>query len=138
MRRPKLRFVIGPALVAAALVYFGATGFEEGKAYYKTVAELRSMGNRALGKRLRVAGIVQDGSIERRDGRLRFVLVQGERTLPVVYRGTDPVPDTFEDGVEAVVEGRMTPRGTFEAVRIQAKCASKYEPDIQATTTGPR
>jgi cytochrome c-type biogenesis protein CcmE len=113
--------------VIGALVYFGFAGFQEGKAYYKTIEELNEMGDRAYGKRIKVAGIVTEGSIERRGTELVFKLEQNELVLPVVYTGTSPVPDTFEDGVEAICEGSYKQDGSFEAKNIQAKCASKYE-----------
>jgi cytochrome c-type biogenesis protein CcmE len=51
----------------------------------------------------------------------------------VVYRGI--APDTFTDGVDVVVEGRMGQDGTFHATTLLAKCASRYEnaPDYRST-----
>jgi cytochrome c-type biogenesis protein CcmE len=48
-----------------------------------------------------------------------------------VYRGI--APDTFTDGVDVVVEGRMANDGTFHATTLLAKCASRYEnaPDAE-------
>jgi cytochrome c-type biogenesis protein CcmE len=43
----------------------------------------------------------------------------------VIYRGI--APDTFTDGVDVVVEGRMGEDGTFHATTLLAKCASRYE-----------
>ena len=43
----------------------------------------------------------------------------------MVYRGI--APDTFTDGVDVVVEGRMGQDGTFHATTLLAKCASRYE-----------
>ena len=45
----------------------------------------------------------------------------------MVYRGSDPLPDTFRDGAQALADGKMGPDGVFRASQIQAKCASKYE-----------
>jgi len=36
-------------------------------------------------------------------------------------------PDTFTDGVDVVVEGRLGRDGTFRATTLLAKCASRYE-----------
>lgn len=127
MFRKKVRFAVGFAAIVAAILFFALSGFEEGKAYYRTLDELDDMGETALGKRLRVAGMVREGSIERRGGEMTFVLEQSELQLEVHYTGSRPVPDTFKDGVNAVVEGQQRPDGTFEADQIQAKCSSKYE-----------
>jgi len=115
------------AVILGTLIWLAAGGVGEAKTYYKTVAELEQMGQAALGKRLRVAGDVEVGSIRRSGGEVRFVLRQEQRQLPVVYRGTDPLPDTFRDGAQALADGRMGSDGVFQASRIQAKCASKYE-----------
>jgi len=39
----------------------------------------------------------------------------------------DPLPDTFKDGAQCLVEGKVQPDGRFVAETVQAKCASKYE-----------
>ena len=56
-----------------------------------------------------------------------FVLEEEGRGLDVSYVGRDPLPDTFKDGAQALVEGHRTPDGRFVAEQVQAKCASKYE-----------
>ena len=48
------------------------------------------------------------------------------RRLNVVYVGTDPLPDTFKDGAQALADGRLGDDGCFRASEVQAKCASKY------------
>jgi cytochrome c-type biogenesis protein CcmE len=81
----------------------------------------------ARAHRLRVGGTVEPGSIRHATGRVDFVL-QGEgKTLPVSYVGADPLPDTFVDKSQALVEGRLSQDGSFVAEQVQAKCASKYE-----------
>lgn len=127
MKRRNHRILIGALVVVAALAYFGFAGYQEGKAYYKTIEELTDMGTNAQGKRIRVGGIVTAGSIQRRDGELTFLLEQEDLSLRVRYTGTTPVPDTFKDHAEALCEGAYHDDGTFEAKTIRAKCASKYE-----------
>lgn len=137
MKRKNLRILFAAITVVAAMVYFGIAGFQEGKAYYKTIEELNQMGGEAYGKRIKVAGVVTDGSIERRGAELHFRLQQNELGLPCVYTGSTPVPDSFKDGVEAVCEGTYREDGTFETTKIQAKCASKYQAEYgTAKTTG--
>ena len=91
------------------------------------------MGDGAYTKRLRVAGNVQPGSIRRSGTNVNFVLVENDRTLSVVYNGTEPPPDTFKDDAQALAEGSFGRDGVFYAKQIQAKCASKYAPQQQGT-----
>src|SRR5271154_1769116 len=61
------------------------------------------------------------------DGHVDFVLEEQGKQLTVNYVGRDPLPDTFKDGAQALVEGQVMPDGKFTADQVQAKCASKYE-----------
>lgn len=122
-----LKFAILVVLVVGSLVWLAIGGVKDTKTYYKTIPELQKMGKTAQGQRLRVGGDVQPGSIVKNGTQVSFVLHQGEQRLNVVYSGTDPLPDTFRDNAQALADGRLGPEGVFEASKIQAKCASKYE-----------
>lgn len=113
--------------IIGLLVWLAAGGISESKTYYKTISELGNMGNQAQGRRLRVGGDVEKGSINRNGREVSFILHQDSRKLKVVYNGADPLPDTFRDGAQALADGKLASNGVFEASKIQAKCASKYE-----------
>ena len=118
------------ALVVAiigVLALLATSGINESKTYYKTISELNNMGQRAMVQRVRVGGDVEEGSIIRNGRAVSFVLHQDTLKLKVVYSGMEPLPDTFKGGAQALADGRLGPDGTFEASKIQAKCASKYE-----------
>lgn len=123
-----LRIVIATVIILGTIGYLAFTGVEANKSYYVTIQELQSMGNRAYTRHLRVAGSVQPGSIQRDGPRLKFVLVEKDRTLHVNYNGGDPPPDTFKDNALALAVGTYGRDGVFHATQIQAKCASKYAP----------
>ena len=123
----KAQFAIAIVIVLATLAWLAVSGVRESKTYYVTIKELQGMGDGALAKRLRVAGNVAPGSIKRQGKRVEFILVEEDRRMPVVYTGTEPLPDTFVDNSQALADGRFTREGVFEAQKIQAKCASKYE-----------
>lgn len=115
-------------VVIGTLVWLATAGMTETKTYYKTISELTQMKNEAYNKRLRVAGDVENGSIQRVGNEVHFVLTQDANThLKVAYSGTDPLPDTFKDGAQALADGKLAQDGVFHANKIQAKCASKYE-----------
>jgi cytochrome c-type biogenesis protein CcmE len=114
-------------VVVGTLAWLATTGMNETKTYYKTISELGQMGDQAYGKRLRVGGDVESGSIQRTGSQVQFVLVQDKLKLKVAYTGTDPLPDTFRDGAQALADGKLDKDGVFRAAKIQAKCASKYE-----------
>lgn len=127
------KFVIGSIIIIATLISLAYVGYTQSKTYYHTIAELATLQPAALQQRMRVSGNVENGSIRHLAGHLDFVLEEEGKSLPVSYIGADPLPDTFKDGAQALVEGRLMSDGHFVAEQVQAKCASKY----QASPTGP-
>jgi cytochrome c-type biogenesis protein CcmE len=130
-----LKFGSVIVVILLAMGYLSYTGVQESKSYYVTIKELRSMGDFAYTRRLRVGGSVQPGSIKRRGSRVDFVLVENDQLLNVVYGGTEAPPDTFKDEAQALAEGRFGRDGIFHAQQLQAKCASKYAPQQPGTPT---
>ena len=125
--KKQAKFGIGIGIIVVSLAFLAWLGYGESKTYYHTIAELQTLSGTARTQRMRVAGTVEDGSIRHLSGRIDFVLEGEGKTLPVSYIGTDPLPDTFKDKAQALVEGRPGPDGRFVAEHVQAKCASKYE-----------
>lgn len=125
------RIIIGITLILGLVGYLAFIGYEEGRSYYLTCDEVAAQQADYVDTKLKLAGNVVDGSIKRDGDILVFQLEYEGATYAVRYVGMDPVPDTFKDGVEAVVDGRLLTDGTFEGKKIQAKCASKYEADYE-------
>jgi cytochrome c-type biogenesis protein CcmE len=123
----QVKFLIGGGIIVATVVWLGWVGVSESKTYYFTIQELATLNASQARHRLRVGGDIRAGSIQRLPGRVDFVIEQEGRALAVSYVGRDPLPDTFVDGAQALVEGRHMPDGRFVAEKVQAKCASKYE-----------
>jgi cytochrome c-type biogenesis protein CcmE len=123
----RAKFAIGAAVIIATLCWLGFLGYSQSKTYYHTISELDSLHGSAVHQRMRIGGNVKLGSIQKLPGRTDFVLEEQGRTLAVSYAGRDPLPDTFKDGAQALVEGHEMPDGRFVAEQVQAKCASKYQ-----------
>ena len=124
--KKQAKFVVGISVIIVSLACLAWLGYGESKTYYHTILELQTLKGAELSHRMRVGGTVAPGSIRRFTGRVDFVLEGEGKSLPVSYVGSDPLPDTFVDKSQALVEGRPTD-GRFVAEVVQAKCASKYE-----------
>ena len=122
-----MKFGLLAAIILGTLGWLAKGGVEQTATYYKEIAEVKAMGPDTVDKRLRVGGDIKANSIVRRGNQVHFTLIQNNLSLEVVYAGSDPLPDTFKDGSQALAEGKMLADGTFHATKVQAKCASKYE-----------
>ena len=121
------KFGVGIGVIVVCLGALAWLGYGESKTYYHTIAELQTLQGMDRTHRIRVGGTVQAGSIQRFSGRVDFVLEGEGKSVSVSYVGTEPLPDTFKDNSQALVEGSLAKNGSFVAEHVQAKCASKYE-----------
>lgn len=115
------------AVILGTLLWLAAGGIDDTKSYYRTIAEINGLGDRAYDQRIRVTGNVVDGSLVRKGKDVEFTIVEENRTLKVVYSGAEPLPDTLRGGAQAMADGKLSRDGVFHASRVAAKCASKYE-----------
>ena len=128
--KPRTKFLIGGGLVLATAGYLMASSISETGMYYLTPTELST--KLRADPTLHSVGVklgarVVPGTIHRSEGgrEYSFVVTDGAQQVNVAYRGI--APDTFTDGVDVVLEGRMGEDGTFRATTLLAKCASRYE-----------
>ncbi|MHB1021925.1 MAG: cytochrome c maturation protein CcmE [Acidobacteriaceae bacterium] len=123
-----LKIGIASFIILATIGYLSYTGVQSGKSYYVTIHELKTMGNKAYTRHLRVAGNVAPGTIKRDGPHVQFKLEEQGNLLAVNYTGGEPPPDTFKDNAQALAVGTYGRDGVFHATQLQAKCASKYAP----------
>lgn len=131
-----VRVIIAVVIILGTIGWLAYSGYGSSKSYYVTIAELGKMGDKAYRSNLRVEGFVQPGSIEQSGPHVTFLMNEFEshspkapgRVLKVIYKGSEPPPDTFKDDSQALAEGTIGRDGVFHANALQAKCASKYGP----------
>jgi cytochrome c-type biogenesis protein CcmE len=79
------------------------------------------------GKRFRLGGLVQPGSLVRGDNlAVKFEVSDGSATLPVAFVGI--LPDLFREGQGVVAEGALDGAGVFKADTVLAKHDETYMP----------
>lgn len=127
VRRPgrRLRYLVAGGLCAAAVVSLVFGGLSRNIVYFRTVSEAVAERSGGGGDRLRMAGEVVPGSVERRPDGVAFDVREGGVVASVVHRG-DP-PELFKDGAPVVCEGRWDGE-TFSSDRIMIKHGSEYKP----------
>jgi cytochrome c-type biogenesis protein CcmE len=131
--KKQTQFIVGGLIVVLVIGYLIFTSIQGSTAPYLTVTELQSRGSSVYERNVRVTGMIRGESIDwnAQDLILKFEIADEGGRLPVVYKGLRP--DMFQDGAQAVLEGRYTEGGTFEAHNLMLKCPSKYEEAATAT-----
>ena len=128
MTRKKRRLVlIGSALtVLAVAVALVLTALKDAIVFFNSPTDVTEK-HIATGSRLRLGGLVKEGSVQRGENmQVRFEVTDGKNTVRVAYQGL--LPDLFREGQGVVTEGTLDGGGMFKADSVLAKHDEKYMP----------
>jgi cytochrome c-type biogenesis protein CcmE len=127
MTRKQRRLVlIGSGLlvlaVAAALVL---TALRDSIVFFNSPTDVVEKKVQA-GTRIRLGGLVQPGTVVRKDVDASFDITDGKNVVRVTYRGI--LPDLFREGQGVVTEGTLIDASSFRADTVLAKHDENYMP----------
>jgi len=128
MNRKQRRLVL---IGVAGTILFAAVGlmlvaFQDNIVFFNSPSDVVA-NNVAPGKRIRLGGLVEDGSVEKVDGTtVRFAVTDTANEIQVVYTGL--LPDLFREGQGVVTEGMLGTDGIFVADTVLAKHDENYMP----------
>ncbi len=110
-------------IVAAGLILYALS---DRIVFFNTPTEVAD-GKLPPGTRIRLGGMVEEGSLQKgADGKVSFVVTDGNGEVPVAYTGI--LPDLFREGQGVVTEGVLTPGRTLDADTVLAKHDERYMP----------
>jgi cytochrome c-type biogenesis protein CcmE len=118
--------LLGVGFVLAGFGYLLYGGIGDNLVYYLSPMELAARGDAAYDTPVRLGGIVMPESV-RWDADaldLRFRIGDGDTELEVHSRGAPP--QMFRDGIEVLVEGRLSQAGVFESTNLMVKHSNEY------------
>jgi cytochrome c-type biogenesis protein CcmE len=126
-RRQRRLSLIGSALAVLALAVVLVLGaLKDSIVFFNSPTDVVEK-HVAPGTRIRIGGLVKEGSVWRGESlAVRFEVTDGRSTVPVAYQGL--LPDLFREGQGVVAEGALDPTGTFRADSVLAKHDETYMP----------
>jgi cytochrome c-type biogenesis protein CcmE len=92
--------------------------------YYCNVDEVGHKSGCEAGRRLRIQGVVDKGSIKSDNGVTTFSITFNKVTVPVIYDSGEP-GGLFQECIPVVVHGVMK-AGTFEGDDVEVKHSNEY------------
>ncbi len=119
--------IIWISLVSASLIgaaIFVISALNQSMMYFVNPTELMT---KSAGTKLRLGGVVENGSIKResKDLTVTFKVTDFTATVPVHYQGI--TPDLFKEGQGVVADG-IWDGTTFQALKLLAKHDENYMP----------
>ncbi len=133
---PKRRRSMAPLIIAALIAIIGVAVIGSSTSggagmYNYSLADLVQQKDAIDGQNVKVAGRIAKGSVrgEPASKSFRFDLTDEESNkIPIAY--TKLLPDPFEEGREAIVQGTLK-AGVLHATSLTVKCPSRYEDSEQ-------
>jgi len=128
MTRKQRRLVlIGSALSVLALAVALVLGaLKDSIVFFNSPTDIAEK-HIAAGTRIRLGGLVKEGSVQRSDNlQVRFEVTDGKNSIRVAYQGL--LPDLFREGQGVVTEGALDGGGLFKADSVLAKHDENYMP----------
>jgi cytochrome c-type biogenesis protein CcmE len=108
--------------LAAGLMLFA---LRDNIVFFYTPSELAKK-QVASGARLRIGGLVKEGTVVRNGQDVNFTVTDKTSDLTVSFTGL--LPDLFREGQGVVVDGVLQPSGAFRADSVLAKHDERYMP----------
>jgi cytochrome c-type biogenesis protein CcmE len=127
MTRKQRRLVlIGSSLVVLAFaVALVLTALRDSIVFFNSPTDVVEKKVQA-GTRIRLGGLVQPGTVNRKDVDATFDITDGKNVVRVSYRGI--LPDLFREGQGVVTEGTLVDATSFRADTVLAKHDENYMP----------
>lgn len=121
----RLAHLMGMGLIAIGIGIFGLMAFRENIIFFLTPSELNAQKETMRGKKIRLGGLVQNGSLQRQDFDITFRVSDTHNELTVHYKG--PIPALFREGQGVVATG-IFDDNIFQATQILTKHDERYVP----------
>lgn len=115
---------IGVVLLGAVLLVMSA--LRDKIVFFYTPTEIVTEGKAGPGQRIRIGGLVKEGTVLKQGGNVSFEVTDTEHELKVAYVGL--LPDLFREGQGVVAEGAIDQNGVFVADTVLAKHDENYIP----------
>ena len=127
-KKVRSRIVILTFLLALAIavVYGVLKSLEENVVYFFSPTELYNKEDIPFNKKIRVGGIVKEGSITNDQTSVNFIVTDLNNEIIVSYSGS--LPNLFSEGKGVVAEGKLKDKKYFIADKILAKHDENYMP----------
>ena len=127
-KKTRTRIVLTTCLLVASIVvvFVVLKSLEENVVYFFSPTELYNKEDIPFNKKIRVGGLVKEGSITNDQTSVNFIVTDLSNEIIVSYKGS--LPNLFSEGKGVVAEGKLKDKKYFIADKILAKHDENYMP----------
>ena len=124
--KSRIFFLVLSLISAAIVIFMVLRSLEENVVYFFSPTEIYNKTNISFNKKIRVGGLVKEGSITNNQTSVNFIVTDLNNEIIVSYSGS--LPNLFSEGKGVVAEGKLKDKKYFIADKILAKHDENYMP----------
>ena len=124
--KSRIFILVSSLIIAAIIIFLILRSLEENVVYFFSPSEIINKSNISINKKIRVGGLVKQGSIKKNKESVNFIITDLKNEIFVSYKGL--VPNLFSEGKGVVAEGKLKDKRYFLANKILAKHDENYMP----------
>ena len=124
--KSRIVFLMFLLFSAITIIFIVLKSLEENVVYFFSPTDIYNKENIVLNKKMRVGGLVKEGSIINNQTSTTFIITDLSNEIIVSFSGI--MPSLFTEGKGVVAEGKLKDKKYFIASRILAKHDENYMP----------
>tara|TARA_Y100000590_G_scaffold462262_1_gene625940 strand:- start:2473 stop:2898 length:426 start_codon:yes stop_codon:yes gene_type:complete len=122
----KIFYLIFLLFCISIFIFLILKSLEDNIVYFFSPTEIYNKPTISLNKKIRLGGLVKEGSTQKKDSSINFIITDLKNEIIVSYNGL--LPNLFAEGKGVIAEGQLTDKKYFIAEKILAKHDENYMP----------
>ena len=122
----KIFYLILLLFCISIFIFLILKSLEDNIVYFFSPTEIYNKPTISLNKKIRLGGLVKEGSTQKKDSSINFIITDLKNEIIVSYNGL--LPNLFAEGKGVIAEGQLTDKKYFIAEKILAKHDENYMP----------
>ena len=122
----RIFYLLTSFILLALVIFFVFDSLEENVVYFFSPTDIKQKNEILYDEKIRVGGLVKEGSINKKNTTINFIITDLKNEIVVSYNGS--VPNLFSEGKGVIAEGKLEDKKFFIADRILAKHDENYMP----------
>jgi len=122
----RIFYLLTSFILLASIIFFIFSSLEENVVYFFSPTDIKQKNEILFDEKIRVGGLVKEGSINKKNTTINFIITDLKNEIVVSYNGS--VPNLFSEGKGVIAEGKLEDKKFFIADSILAKHDENYMP----------
>ena len=122
----KIFYLILLLFCISIFIFLILKSLEDNIVYFFSPTEIYNKPTISLNKKIRLGGLVKEGSTQKKESSINFIITDLKNEIIVSYNGL--LPNLFAEGKGVIAEGQLTDKKYFIAEKILAKHDENYMP----------